>query len=107
MLTFDCQANFFNQVYSVVLVGDSVTVHRDNEVTGVVDTGKPSTVPGTVAKVTWADIAKKAPAAGVSASTIATCGGSQSASRHQNLRNHRTFVLRSLSQNNPVNASKV
>ena len=84
-----------------------MVVLREGNATGVVDTGKTSTVHNTVGKVTWADIAKKAPAAGVSASTIATCGGSQSASRHQNLRNHRTFVLRSLSQNNPVNASKV
>ena len=88
-------------------VGDSVTVHRENHATGVVDTGSPSTVRDTVARVTWADVAKKEPTAAATASAIATCGYGQNVSRHRNLRNHRTFVLSSLSQNNPVNASKV
>ena len=90
-----------------------MNVHRENDATGVVDTGKDNTntVHGTVpVKVTWADVVKNTSTADATASKdarITTCGGDQSAARHRNLSNHRTFVLRSLSQNNPVKASKV
>ena len=88
-------------------VGDSVTVHHENNATGIVDTGNSGTVPDTVAKVTWVDVVKKTPAAATTTSVIATSGGGQNASRPLFLQQHRKPVLRSLSQNNPVNASKV
>jgi hypothetical protein len=84
-----------------------MVVLREGNATGVVDTGKTSTVHNTVGKVPWAGIVKKVPAADATASKITTYGGDQSASRHRKSSIHRTFVLRSLSQNNPVNASKV
>jgi hypothetical protein len=101
-------------------VGDSVVEHCEMGNAGVVatvDVGTVatsnvatvdvSTVPNTVAKVTWADVAKTAAAATKTTSGNVTCGGGPSAFRHQILRNHRKPVLRSLSQNNPVNRIKV
>ena len=80
-------------------VGDSVFVRREKVTTGVVDTVDTSTVRGTVAKLTWADVVKKAP----KVATAGMCGGDQS----QDSGKHRKPVLRSLSQNNPVNRIKV
>ena len=74
-------------------------VRREKAATGVVNTVGASTVSGTVKKLTWADVVKKAPrvvAAGM-------CGGNQS----QDSSKHRKPVLKSLSQNNPVNRIKV
>jgi oligoribonuclease (3'-5' exoribonuclease) len=81
-----------------ISVGDSVFVHHENVGTEVVDTVNASTVRSAVAKVKWADVVKRPP----SATAAAMCGG-QGPDLHQ----HRKFVFRSLSQNNPVNRIKV
>lgn len=85
--------------FRVYPVGDSVFVRREKVDTGVVDTVDTSTVRGTVAKVTWADVIKKTP----TVVTAGMCGGDQSRDSSK----HRKPVLRSLSQNNPVNRIKV
>ena len=81
-------------------VGEMPGVHHGAEATVVVDTGVVntavnSTVCSTVPKVTWADVVRKPSAA-------PTRGGVASESRGQDSSKRSKFVLRSLSQNNPV-----
>ena len=79
-------------------VGGSVSVHHENDATGVLDTVSTGTAHCTANnKVTWADVQQQP-----STTAASMCGGGG-----HDLQKQRKSVLRSFSQNNPVNSIKV